>query len=765
MTDAAPAARSLPPRQTLSPLGWVGVLAAAAVFTAGVALRVEGGGLRQSVERLAQQVLRDAEALVDEVDAELDAVALSTSPAQGCPEHVREVLLRASLRSGVAQAFVRVSPDGAACGPSASQAFVDAVDPEAVSGQARTGGAGLLLRPAAGLAGGLVAARAFEDGSAIAAKLEPRRVREQIGEAARRAGDPAFVLRTGEPGTNRLELSAGGAAVRADAAGPGREPAGDRLDAALFRSSVASARWPLEVVAHADAGDLADRLGRSAPTWLLLAALLAVGLLAWSHERIGRRDRPEDRLRRALRKRRFEPVVQPIVDARTGACVGAEVLLRWVHPVRGLVSPVEFIDLAEATGLIVPISDLLVSKARDQLTPIARRHPDLYFSFNIAPAQLRDPQLAERLAQAFDETSLPVGRVLLEITERDAVDEDALRGLEALRARGMRLAIDDFGTGHSSLAALERLQVDRIKFDREFVRRIDQPGATLVVLDAMIALGQRLGTPVIAEGVETEAQWRWLAERGVEYLQGYLFARPMPIAEFARWLERAGAISAPPVATSAPVGRPRGEPAPGPIAALVGGLLPAAGLRVAEIDLERLCAAMRGADGLDVRDRSWRLTTWRQCFVGAEAVDWMGARLGLDRTQAVRLGQRMAANGLFEHVAQEHDFADAPLFYRFIERTDAEPAIAPAAASTDLRALVREMRGPSGLALRAHDWRGVRYRDTFTGGQACAWIGRRLGVGRDEAETVGRALLRMGAIRHVDDERPWRAGREPFRFG
>jgi hypothetical protein len=124
----------------------------------------------------------------------------------------------------------------------------------------------------------------------------------------------------------------------------------------------------------------------------------------------------------------------------------------------------------------------------------------------------------------------------------------------------------------------------------------------------------------------------------------------------------------------------------------------------------------------------------------------------------------MAALGLIEHVAQEHDFADAMLFYRFRDPA-AEVGAPGGVAGVDLRALIHEMRGVHGVQLLAHDWRGVRYRRAFTGARATRWLQRHLGVDRDAAEAVARALLRTGAIRHVDDERGFRSNREPFRFG
>lgn len=739
-TEAAHPSAGIGPDSTLSPYGLAAVLALVALCVAMVAVAFEAVGARRDADRAAAAVLARADAWLDRIDAELVALEASDPMLATCDDAAREVLLRASLRSLAVQAFFRLDSDGQVCGPSPGRAFEEAL--HAVRDATGTAPSGLSLHAATMLAGGVVAVRPLADGARLAALVDRPRGRAALGVDARDgAALPVALFATG---TAPLLVEAG-PGVERDARAPSG-PFG-------YRASIASARWPLAVRADIGPAALGRRLQAGAAPWALLAVALGAAVAMSAQRRIGRRDRPESRLRRALLKRQFEPVIQPIVDARSGACVGGEVLLRRRHPIRGLVSPAEFIALAEATGLIVPISDLLIAKARDQLAPIARRHPSLYFSFNVAPAQLQDPRLADRLLQAFDEASLPPARVLLEITERDAVDADAMRGAHALRERGFRIAIDDFGTGHSSLAALETLRVDRIKFDREFVRRIDAPEASTVVLDSMVALAQRLGTPVIAEGVETDAQWRWLAARGVEYLQGYLFARPMSVSDFGRWVDRAAGLeqTAPATGTDAPDAAPvRGSWA-----------MPVAGARVADVDLDRLAADMRGADGLDVRDRSWRLRTYRTCFVATEAVDWWVARLALSREQAVRLGRRMAAVGLIEHVAQEHDFADAMLYFRFTTAADTGAA---AASPVDLRELAREMRGERGPRRGATDWRGVRYRDTFTGAAATDWLRRRLRLDATQAEAIAAALLRTGAIRHVIDERPFRSNGEPFRF-
>jgi EAL domain-containing protein (putative c-di-GMP-specific phosphodiesterase class I) len=750
--------------QTLSSGGLIALAVVLSAVTVVVAVGVELAAAVRAADRAGATLLLRTEAWLDRVDAELAALETADPGTDGCSPADRDVLLRASLHSAAVQAFVRIASGGERCGPSASRAFVDATDGLVASPVQRAGWTAVgasrpfVLHAASSSFGGVLATRAARDGSVRVALLEPRWAIDAPGAPS--APAYAIVVRQATP---FVLLEGGGprAATRADGVGIAPTAAGG-----LRRVVHDSTRWPISVSTAVDARAVGVRLRDAALGWAALGLMLVAGGAALAQQHMRRRDRPEVRLRRALRKRRFEPAVQPIVEARSGRCVGVEVLLRLSHPVRGPVSPVEFIALAEATGLITPIFELLVAKARDQLAPIARRYPDLVFAFNLAPSQLQDPGLADRLTAAFDDASLQPARILLEITERDLVDDVAARGVAVLRERGFRVAIDDFGTGQSSLATLERLRVDRIKIDREFVRRIDEPDAGTVVLDAIIGLAQRLGTPLVAEGVETDTQRRWLADRGVDCLQGYFFARPMTVGAFAAWIDGANRDGA-----SVPTGRGRVDeaaPPDEPRAALAsqGGAWFAwgAGARVAALDPERVAAWMRGVDGVDLRDRYWGLRTWPCSFVGREAVDWLVARFALERAQAVRLGQRMAALGLIEHVAQEHDFADAMLFYRFRDPA-AEVGAPGGVAGVDLRALIHEMRGVHGVQLLAHDWRGVRYRRAFTGARATRWLQRHLGVDRDAAEAVARALLRTGAIRHVDDERGFRSNREPFRFG
>ncbi len=239
----------------------------------------------------------------------------------------------------------------------------------------------------------------------------------------------------------------------------------------------------------------------------------------------------ENDLRRAIRNDDLFLAYQPIVDLATGALQGVEALARWRHPVRGPVSPAEFVPVAEETGLVVPLGEWVLRDAVAQMgawDAQHREHP-LSVSVNVSTRQLERP--AELLAVLDDllERGLDARRLVLEITETAlSLDDGALlRALHALRQRGVRLAVDDFGTGYSSLGRLRAAPVHRIKIDRSFVSEISASGASAPIIDGTLAIARGLGLDVVAEGIETEEQLQHLRERGCTAGQGYLLARPL----------------------------------------------------------------------------------------------------------------------------------------------------------------------------------------------------------------------------------------------
>ncbi|WP_108445129.1 bifunctional diguanylate cyclase/phosphodiesterase [Halomonas denitrificans] len=249
-----------------------------------------------------------------------------------------------------------------------------------------------------------------------------------------------------------------------------------------------------------------------------------------------RRARLEADLRQALARGEFLLHYQPQVGA-DGRMVGAEALLRWVHPARGMVPPGEFIPLAEENRLIVPIGGWVLESACRQLAAWANEPAmaDLTLSVNVSPAQFREPGFADRTLAVLARTGARPSRLKLEVTESLFVqDRDESREtMRRLKAHGVTFALDDFGTGYSSLSYLKRLPLDQLKIDQSFVRDLLKDEASAAIVASTIALSQSLQLEVLAEGVETEAQRAWLMAHGCEAFQGYLFGRPVPVEELA----------------------------------------------------------------------------------------------------------------------------------------------------------------------------------------------------------------------------------------
>jgi EAL domain-containing protein (putative c-di-GMP-specific phosphodiesterase class I) len=485
-----------------------------------------------------------------------------------------------------------------------------------------------------------------------------------------------------------------------------------------LRADVRSGRHDYAVSTELDRQAFRTRLIGHWPLPAGAAALTTLWICALVWSRAMARSRLVRRIERALRKRQFEPFVQPIVDIANGRCVGGEVLMRWAHPERGILPPSEFIDEAERTGLIVAMSALVMERAAHRLAPLAQARPDLYFSFNVTAGQLRRPSFAAELADIFNAETLPRAQVLLELTEREALDPLTQRTVRALHAAGWRIAIDDFGTGQSSLAALEQMPIDRLKIDRAFVSAVGEQAARRPVLDAIIGLARDLGVRLVAEGVETQVQWDYLAQRQVDSAQGYLVARPMALDAFGRWFEgRLAPFGSPPDGSSND--RPAGNVAQGPAALLH------------DERLTGIWQAMLAAGGVDIRDRLFHLRPYRQCFIGREAVDWLVRHAHVSRAEAVRMGRRLVALGCLKHVLDEHDFRDGEYFYAAVSDTTHDT---PQPVATNLRAALHGLNGPrkpitaaaccdTGAVCAAPIWwTGCARAIRFTVPPPCSWV-------------------------------------------
>ncbi|HPQ24828.1 MAG TPA: EAL domain-containing protein [Gammaproteobacteria bacterium] len=234
-------------------------------------------------------------------------------------------------------------------------------------------------------------------------------------------------------------------------------------------------------------------------------------------------------LRHALAHGGLELYYQPQV-ADDGKLIGAEALARWRHPEYGLVSPAQFICIAEETGLIYQLGDWVLRRACADLAELSV-DTDLRISVNISPKQFREAGFVERVTSIVADTGAPPERLTLEITESVVIDniEQTVERMHALKALGISFSVDDFGTGHSSLAYLKRLPLDTLKIDQSFVRDIGTDPNDAVIVETIIVMARHLGMDVIAEGVETNEALTFLRSRGCRKFQGYLFGRPGPL--------------------------------------------------------------------------------------------------------------------------------------------------------------------------------------------------------------------------------------------
>jgi EAL domain-containing protein (putative c-di-GMP-specific phosphodiesterase class I) len=252
------------------------------------------------------------------------------------------------------------------------------------------------------------------------------------------------------------------------------------------------------------------------------------------NEEVDDRFRLESELRYAISRDELTIHYQPLIEAATQRIHGAEALLRWNSRVLGAVSPARFIPAAEDSGSIVLIGAWVLQQACLQLKAWhAQGHSYLVLAVNLSPRQFRQSDLVPMVARILAETGLPPASLELEITESSLMHNvsDVIAKLQQLVALGVRLAIDDFGTGYSSLAYLKNFPVHKLKIDQSFVRDLASGEQSVGIVRTIISLAQTLRLEVLAEGVETAQQHRQLVDLGCQYLQGYLFARPMPAAD------------------------------------------------------------------------------------------------------------------------------------------------------------------------------------------------------------------------------------------
>ncbi|MCS0495868.1 EAL domain-containing protein [Ancylobacter sp. MQZ15Z-1] len=270
-------------------------------------------------------------------------------------------------------------------------------------------------------------------------------------------------------------------------------------------------------------------------TWRFFAADMA--------PRASQKAELEGELRSALKRQEFVLYYQPLIDLRSGGVVGAEALLRWRHPRRGILSPDAFLGLAEETGLILPINEWVLREAcRQGVVWQETGLGVLRIAVNLSPIQFRRQKVSELVRDVLDSSNLPPASLELELTEGILIshDEQIVTQMELLRSIGVSLSVDDFGTGYSSLNYIRNFPLHRLKIDRSFVKDLANDPRALAIVRTIIDLGHILNLQVLAEGVEEEAQLAMLRAEGCDEVQGYYFSRPVPSESFAEWLTTRG---------------------------------------------------------------------------------------------------------------------------------------------------------------------------------------------------------------------------------
>ena len=258
-------------------------------------------------------------------------------------------------------------------------------------------------------------------------------------------------------------------------------------------------------------------------------------------QKIRDRAQIERELQRAIQNDEFVMFYQPRANARTGQFSSMEALIRWQHPERGLVSPAEFIAVAEQTRLVIPMGELVVRKVCAQMAAWRSQGVSMTrFSVNVSALQWRDESLRLMLSTCLKEYSLHSSLIAIELTESSVLDEagTAIKELHKLRDLGIQLQIDDFGTGYSSLSQLQSLNIDVIKIDQSFVRKLGKDYQSETLCETIVSIGRSLDITVVAEGVETAEQLRKLQAMGCDEIQGYLLSKPVPPEEIPELMRR-----------------------------------------------------------------------------------------------------------------------------------------------------------------------------------------------------------------------------------
>ncbi|WP_223502666.1 EAL domain-containing protein [Pseudomonas sp. BF-R-24] len=315
----------------------------------------------------------------------------------------------------------------------------------------------------------------------------------------------------------------------------GKVHTGTAPDLPVAQSRLSSGRYAFAVEAGFPKGETWRYIRSEYPPLLSLLIFFGVIAGAIGHVLQKRSSAPTQEMQRALEASEFIPYFQPVVHGDSKSWSGAEVLMRWQHPKEGLVRPDLFIPFAEHSGLIVPMTRSLMRQTAALLAPqSASFNKPFHIGINITASHCQDLELVKDCREFLDAFEPGSIHLVLELTERELIEPTAitLQLFERLRELGVKIAIDDFGTGHSSLGYLRQFNVDFLKIDQSFVATIGVDTLSSHILDSIIELAVKLDLALVAEGVETREQSDYLSAHQVNFLQGYLFGKPMPGVEF-----------------------------------------------------------------------------------------------------------------------------------------------------------------------------------------------------------------------------------------
>jgi diguanylate cyclase (GGDEF)-like protein len=357
-----------------------------------------------------------------------------------------------------------------------------------------------------------------------------RRSFEGRGQVFRLGGDEFMSIFTLPPDPAGLER------IGHESVSALREPVRVGADELFVRGSAGMSSFP------ADGADWSELL-RSADAAMYAAKALGKNVCTIFKSDMLHRSQLrltlDNELRHAIERGELRLYYQPVVSLDDGSTVGAEALVRWQHPKRGLIGPIDFISAAEESGLVVELGQWVLAEAAQQVAQWrADGHDGVYIAVNVSGRQIKRGILQRQVRHALEQSGAHPSWIEIEITEHSLVEDlqANLDSLASLREMGMRMAIDDFGTGLSSLSYLKRLPLNKLKIDRSFVRELPDQRDDMAIAIAVISMARALGLMVVAEGVETAEQCNALREMGCDLAQGYFFSRPLPADDMARLL-------------------------------------------------------------------------------------------------------------------------------------------------------------------------------------------------------------------------------------